>query len=467
MGRFLTNKPFPPDASPVFAGASSVPTASAVATPRVPPISLPPTSSPPIQTEHTSVFQRLGLYAYFGVALSTTANDLTLRLFGQQAYIYWLAFPATILCLLICRTTLRGLQTTVGKIWLGLAVWMLLGVPTSMWPHGSLTVLQNYLPRAHLILFILTAFVVTRRQCRQLMAFNVFSAFVMLLICIALGGTPANTGRFCIPDSNYYTNPNDLAIQLLTGIGALTYWLFSGNRLKIGIGLFGIALSLFFILKTGSRGAFAACVILLVMAFFVTKMKAPILAFGLISLLLIPVLPSNTLHRLTFIVFDTSSPTEATTAEDTGNLESQFSRQYLFRRSVELTLAHPVFGVGVDEFIDATSGADAKRGVHSTALGTHNSYTQISSETGLPGFIFYVSALVLSLRYMIRLYRETANRPELRDFAAMSYSTWSSLAGFGLSSVFHHLAYSSFVATLCGTAMVIHMAAQPYLRRPR
>jgi O-antigen ligase len=468
MGRFLSNKPIPSAAAaPALAGGPVLTAAPASGTAtRVSRASLRSTPSPKIQTEETSAFQRLGVYAYYGVALSTTANDLMLHLVGEKAYLYWLSFPAAILLLLICGTGLRGLRTTVGRMWLAFGVWMILGVPTSFWPGGSVAVLRSYLPRIHLLFFLITAFFITRRQCRQLMTFNVFSAFLMLLICIGFGGTPSDTGRFCIPGSVYFTNPNELAIELLTAIGALTYWLFDEKKIKIAAAILGIALSLFFVLKTGSRGALLASAVLLVMAFFITQAKAPILAFVVLSLLFIPLLPSNTLHRLTLIVFDTDAPVEATNTEDTANIDSQIERQTLFRKSIELTFSHPILGVGVDMFIDATSGADAKKGVHSAALGTHNSYTQISSETGLPGFLLYAGALVLSLSYMIKLYRATSNRPELRDFTAMSYSTWISIAGFGLSSMFHHLGYAPYVATLCGTAMVIHMAAQPYLRRP-
>ncbi len=425
--------------------------------PRVTPLSAQP--STPI--ERGSVFHQLGFYAYCGIALSTTANDLMLRMFGQRAFIYWLAFPAAIILFITCGTTFRGLRDKTGRLWLALGAWMIIGIPMSFWPGGSAALLQAYLPRVHLLFFFITAFVVTRQLCRKLMAFNVFSSFLMLAICVGLGGTPSDTGRFCIPGSLFFVNPNDLAIELLVGIGSLTYWMLSGNRIKIAVSVFGGVLSLLFILKTGSRGALLAVVVLIGIAFFVTKAKASILALSVLGLLMIPFLPLSTLHRLTLIILNTDSV--AVKQEDGGNVSSQIERQYLVRKSIELTLTHPLFGVGAGEFIDASSGADARKGVHSAALGTHNSYTQMSSENGFPGLLFYAAALILSIRLMIRLYKATWNRPDLKDITAISYSMWVSIAAFALSSAFHHLAYAGYAPTLCGSAIAIHLMAQQYL----
>lgn len=456
MGRFLSNKPYPVTPAFVTAGVSISPPPQVSSPKAQPTLALP--------EEQASVFQRLGFYAYCGVAVSTTANDLMLRLTGQKAYIYWIAFPVAIILLVTCGTMFRGLRLGIGKMWLGLAAWMLICVPTSFWPGGSVQLLELYLPRVHILFFLIVAFVITRRQCQQMMAFNVFLAILMLIICITFGGTVDDTGRLCIQNSILFSNPNDLAIQLLAGMGSLTYLLFSQNRIKIGFGVAGLALSVLFVLKTGSRGALLAAGVLLVTAFFVTNAKAPIFMAGILALLLLPFVSSSVFHRLTLVLLNPSAAT-VTTQEDSGNVASQVQRQYLIRRSLELTLTHPLFGVGAGEFVDASSGADAKVGIHSAALGTHNSYMEISSENGLPGLFLYAGALFLSTRLMIKLYKVTTNRPDLRDFMAMSYSAWVSLLGFALSSGFHHLGYSGYVATLCGTAVVIHMAAQPYLRK--
>jgi O-antigen ligase len=76
---------------------------------------------------------------------------------------------------------------------------------------------------------------------------------------------------------------------------------------------------------------------------------------------------------------------------------SQVQRQELFKKSLYITITHPLLVVGPDQFAVAVAGDSAKQGVHSPSLGTHNSYTQVSSECGIPAFICWCAVLVLLL----------------------------------------------------------------------
>jgi len=57
----------------------------------------------------------------------------------------------------------------------------------------------------------------------------------------------------------------------------------------------------------------------------------------------------------------------------------------LFLRSIQLTFEHPILGVGPGEFMDAEAEEAAVAGKKAMWHFTHNSYTELSSETGLPG----------------------------------------------------------------------------------
>jgi O-antigen ligase len=63
-------------------------------------------------------------------------------------------------------------------------------------------------------------------------------------------------------------------------------------------------------------------------------------------------------------------------------------RRRLLQESINLTLEHPLVGVGPGCFQAAVYDEAKAKGIrHNVWLMTHNSYTQLSSETGFPGLI--------------------------------------------------------------------------------
>ena len=51
-------------------------------------------------------------------------------------------------------------------------------------------------------------------------------------------------------------------------------------------------------------------------------------------------------------------------------------------------------------------------------LTTHNAYTQISSETGIPGLVLYLSFIFFCLKELVSVIRGPTPNPELRLLAA-------------------------------------------------
>ena len=410
------------------------------------------------------MFQRIGLWAVILSMLSGTANDLMIRLTGDKAYLYYVAFPLSMLAFIVCGSTFRGLRTRAGKMWLFLGVWMFLCIPFSVWRGGSWDVVSGYVPRIHLWFFMLCAFAITVRQCKSFMHFQIFSAGVILFSCVAFGGTPDNTGRFCIPGSNFFVNPNDLAIALVTSIGALVFLLLKKNWLLRAAGAGMLLLAMWFLLKTASRGAFLALIVIFIAAFIVSRARMQLILLLVPMMLLIPALSKDTLRRLVLIVSDPTTA-EVHNENESATVGSQFERQHLFWMSLELTARKPIFGAGPGMFIEATSGEDQRHGYHSPALGTHNSYTQISSECGIPAFLCWAGVLLVSIRSMLRLYKTTRDTPALQDISMMAYSTFLGLVGFAAAAMFHHVAYTGYLATLGGTAVALSMAAEPAIAR--
>lgn len=75
------------------------------------------------------------------------------------------------------------------------------------------------------------------------------------------------------------------------------------------------------------------------------------------------------------------------------------NRRLLLKESIAVTLRRPIFGVGVGNFPVYVNGMNKEEGRLKEAWhGTHNTYTQLSSETGIPGLAIFIGILVVSWR---------------------------------------------------------------------
>jgi O-antigen ligase len=106
-------------------------------------------------------------------------------------------------------------------------------------------------------------------------------------------------------------------------------------------------------------------------------------------------------------------------------------RQRLFWRSVEVTKEHLLFGIGPGSFAEV-SGA---------WHDTHNSFTQMSSEGGVPALILYVLILLRGFESVRVTKRLARGQKELRLLAG---ALQASLAGYIVGSVFSSVAYQFF-----------------------
>ncbi len=467
MGRFLNpGRAFAPPVDIPTRGTQTQGFATVAIEPALLPE--PPTpaavSAPTFETDRPpNMLHTIGWIAVCLSTLSLSLNELLYHLFNGKTYLFIVAFPVSLAAWLGCGTMLRSLRTLAGKMWLFLGVWLIICIAFSIWRSGSWEVVNGYLMRCHVTYFLLGAFALTIRQCRYLMYANVLSGFLLLLLCLRYGGAMEN-GRFHIEDSMFFSNPNDLALQLITLVGLFAFLLMAKNLVLRILGAGSLLLTAWYVLKTGSRGVFVASVVLVIVTFIVTKAKLKLAIMLVPIMLLVPLISPDTLHRLLLIA---TSPETAQIEDehDQATVISQFERQHLFWLGLKLTLTNPIFGVGPGMFIDATSGADQRMGKHSPALGSHNSYTQIGSESGIPGLVAYVGVIVISIKKMLQLYRATAGVPALSDISRISYCLMLSLVGFAVAAFFHHVAYSGHVSLLAGMSMATWMAAQPALKR--
>jgi O-antigen ligase len=395
--------------------------------------------------------------------LSGFANDWSLRLFGSKAYLSAVTLVLLPLAWLLSGNAQRGFHTRTGRCWIAFLLWMLLAAPFSVWRGGSAALIVNYVPRAWFCFFYTCSFATSLRRCRQLMYVQIAAAAALLLTCAVFGGPGGDTTetRFRIPQSLFYANSNDLALALLLGISSFLFLLAHpgiGARLA---GAAGVLLAAFYAFQTGSRGSAIAASSMFGLIFWLSRGKWKVVALALAALgalfaASIAGAPSSTLHRLSLLLNDPASSRSETTA-DLASVASQKQRQELFNTSLRYTLMHPLLGVGPNQFPSAVEQDAARSGQHTPWLGTHNSYTQISSECGIPALIFYAAVIVFCLRSNFRLYLTTRDRPQHRELAALSRCLLAGTCVYAVSAFFFHMAYSADLPLLAGFTVALQL----------
>ena len=127
--------------------------------------------------------------------------------------------------------------------------------------------------------------------------------------------------------------------------------------------------------------------------------------------------------------------------------DSGQTRQQLFWRSIEITKAASLIGVGPGNF-DAVSGQ-----WHTT----HNSLTQVSSEGGVPALILYLLILWSALRNLNATKRLVREQPDLRVLAR---ALFASLAGYLVGSLLLSVAYQFSTYILVAYTTALYLIAQ-------
>lgn len=447
--------------------------ATALAPPLAParPVFMPPAPAvpgagaptAPVIAKDTTLMSTLGFLLFATLLLSGYLNDWTIRLLGNKAYLSSIAVVAVPLIWIFGGNAFRGFRDTVGVLWLAFLLLMIVGIPFSFWRTGTVNLLSSYTFRSYILFFYTVSFATDLRRCRNLMLINVAAGVIVVLTCVFFGqaGTEGDI-RFRIPDSIFFANSNELALQLVLNIAFFLFLLFAGGIWKAIAGSAGMLLSFVYLLKTGSRGCLISALILFAVAFAVNRRKMMVAAVALPVLLIgFLAMPSYSVRR--FALLFSSGPVQNVSMADMASLESAAEREELFKRSLEYTLMHPIFGVGAGQFAVALTGDAAKNGKWAAWLGTHNSYTQVSSECGIPAFLCYAGVIFLTFRRSFGIYRAATGNPQLRAIEGLGFCIFAATLVYSVATFFFHEAYTGLLPLLSGQAVALSIVAKPIL----
>ena len=410
----------------------------------------------PAQARPYSPLENLGLYAFllFLFALFSRFFELTL----PQAHIAAAGYYSSLLFLILTGSFLRALQSRIAAALMFFLAWILLGVPFAWWRGGTLGLFKGQILTVFSY-YLLTwpAFQRLYRKCGK--CDRTLPGQYRRLIGSHAGGRE-DQGRLALAYGKF-NNPNEIAgILLLT----LPFWLvplfsksFSlSGKLKSVFAVGAICLSVGVIFHTGSRAGELGLIAVFLFSLQLMPLSGKVFAimaagvFYVGALFLMP--PELRERMLTFSSVEAGEDNQLTESA----AGSTTARRQLLTESLRVTITHPVFGLGAGNF--SPYEADLAKQMHrrATWLGTHNSYTQVASETGIPGVLIYLTTMFFCFRSLAPL-RKNRGAPGIR---ALAVAIHLSLVGFCVSAFFAHIAYDSQFYIIAGLCVALTRCAR-------
>jgi O-antigen ligase len=228
-----------------------------------------------------------------------------------------------------------------------------------------------------------------------------------------------------------FENPNDLALHLVTMLPIAVALIF-GSR-GVLRRLFYLACAIITVagvVVTFSRGGFLALVGTgaFVLWRLARRHRFLIGSTAVISLVLFLVLaPGGYGGRLT-------------TRDDSAN-----ARLDDLKRSIYVAAHHPVFGVGIDNYVLFSN----------TNHTTHNAYTQVAVELGFAAMIVYVLFLITPLKQLRKVASEAPSSGPKARFHYLAIGLEASLVGYMIASFFVSVAFLWYVYYLVAYAICL------------
>lgn len=344
-------------------------------------------------------------------------------------------------------------------------LWVILAFPLSEWRQVSWPLVESTIQG--LVIFSAVVLVAsTPENWRKIAAgfayATVTAGILGVFISRSVGGR-ITMGRGSLAD------PNEFALSLTIGLPFLLYTAAVSKGFK-RIALYASsAVVLYGFARTGSRGGMLALLAMLVVLFVFAKsgQKMLIAAACMAGLAVgAVVLPGYIKARFTtfFAVHDQQLSTYAENRLDS-DVSSTEARKAILIQSLQITAAHPLLGVGPGVFPTVARHERVAQGKYGGGnLVTHNTYTEYSSETGIPGFLFWVGTLYFCIKYTRQVYRSAADDENL---AAAARNALAAIMALAVGSFFLALAYGLKIPVLLGLTVALRNVAEGRRASPR
>jgi len=409
-------------------------------------------------TREPSSGEKLGfgvLLVYLFLVFSRVTEPMS-GVIGNLHLVFLFGLLALILSVLT-GGLMRGVRSVEGVCLAAYTGWLVVSTLTSFWRGGSFALLTETWWKSLLAFYVVAGCIASLEHCKRAMWAIAAGLIVIELMRLSMG--VQIDGRLGLGGSASLENANALAFHSVVSLPFALLLCMQARLVWKVVGVLALAVGAMIVFQTGSRSGLLEVMVLMVVFFL--HLPAPrkiMLAIAVVLLVAVgaPILsglvPQSALDRYKTLIF--TSPNDESD-EYRSAVESTAARTLNFRESLRVTWENPIFGVGPGVYAPALADEFQRQGRQSLWRATHNAYTQVSSETGLPGFFLYMSALAVSLKRTFAVYRAHRHRPETKQVADVSLCLLLSLIAFAVNGVFDSNAYLFYFPVLAGLAVAL------------
>jgi O-antigen ligase len=256
---------------------------------------------------------------------------------------------------------------------------IVLTIPFSFWPGGSLAMFSDIYVKIILIFALMMSTLTSPKRLRQMTwVMIVASGYLAFrgVLDYTRGVNLFEGHRLGGAVGGMFRNPNDLALNLVTFLAPTLLIVLRERRAFPRLAASAIAtLMVAAIIFTKSRSGFLGLVaMLLVVAYYTMKLKPGVIfAVILAGAVSLPLMPQSFWDRMGSI---TESETDETGSRD--------ARIQLMEQGVDVFLANPITGIGAGQFRNYDGPGMIERW-----RVTHNVWLQVAAELGIFGLLLF------------------------------------------------------------------------------
>jgi O-antigen ligase len=402
---------------------------------------------PPVKTRSWPTLRRAHALSFAGLLLFTAVTyfrpyELINALSGFKTMAFWLAV-LTLFAYLPTQLATEGTLTARPRevnLALLLLLAALLSLPLAIEPGEGWAAFVDF---AKVITMFIVMVNVVRTELRWRAMFWL-ALLVSLFLSVhalndyRLGHLGLRGARIEGAVGGLFDNPNDMALHLVTVI-------------PLAVGLLMVSRSI------SKKLFYSLCALLMIAATIVTFSRGGFLALACSSFLMAWKIGRRNrfvvlaLFLMAGAVFFLLLPSEFISRFLSifgGNVDggSAVARQNLLLRSLLVTIRHPLLGIGMGNFHNVSISEQV----------SHNAYTQVSAEMGVPAMIIYVLFIWTALKRMRKIEQETYETRAQTRVYYLAVGLQASLIAYMISSFFASVAYLWYIYFLVGYAVCLH-----------
>ena len=427
----------------------------------------PQTGAPmAVPADETSPFQLLGFSVLLVFIFLAFSRVFDVK-FGNL-HITGIAYHIVFAMAILSRGFQIALRSNIGKALLGFTFCFGLSVPFSIWRNGSKAVFVNSWLTFSFVAFLAVAGLVHNYQ-QWFKLFKTLTYALLAFTIIANVFGVSDNGRLFL-EQGKFGNPNEMAQALLLGLPLWGAMMVISKTLPgkvFAVGVMVLILATTF--RTGSRGAMIGFVVTLLVVFLRAPVmgKLKIIIAGVLFLsIVLTTMPGRLIARYKTVADEEADDGEMDPSMRASAVSSTASRKQLLKHSLIFTMQHPLLGVGPGMFEVADDAYSKTIGLRKGSwLGTHNSYTQVSSELGIPAFLFFAAAVAMALRGSYAIYKRTRGDPRLEDMGNAALGLHYCLVIYAVTILFDHIAYTVMLPVFGGMAASLVRTAELEIQR--